>query len=195
MEDATGQGGPHCFLWKYPYGIGAVIAGGCNLGHGVTGMSTMSLSSLVAIIAIMLAIGLWSISSLYGRRNKKYLSLSGATFFMARRWPFFCKRDQPVTNKGSVAAEMTIVESVIFCNFETGTLKAAVRPWSSPEPCAVSNQYTLRSRDSVSVSSVVAGILNDTENDMPPGPMLISSMRTFFPDSQRTVSAMLWKDF
>jgi uncharacterized membrane protein YedE/YeeE len=35
-------------------GIGAVIADGCNLGHGVTGMSTMSLSSLVAIIAIML---------------------------------------------------------------------------------------------------------------------------------------------
>jgi uncharacterized membrane protein YedE/YeeE len=56
------------FKWKTPpakevltvffgsilMGIGAVIAGGCNLGHGVTGMSTMSLSSLVAIIAIML---------------------------------------------------------------------------------------------------------------------------------------------
>jgi uncharacterized membrane protein YedE/YeeE len=56
------------FKWKTPpakevltvffgsilMGIGAVIAGGCNLGHGVTGMSTMSLSSLVAIISIML---------------------------------------------------------------------------------------------------------------------------------------------
>jgi len=56
------------FKWKTPpakevltvffgsilMGIGAVIAGGCNLGHGVTGMSTMSLSSLVAIIAILL---------------------------------------------------------------------------------------------------------------------------------------------
>ena len=56
------------FKWKTPpakevltvffgsilMGIGAVIAGGCNLGHGVTGMSTMSLASLVAIISIML---------------------------------------------------------------------------------------------------------------------------------------------
>jgi hypothetical protein len=39
-------------------GVGAVIAGGCNLGHGVTGMSTMSLSSLVAISAIIL--GNWT---------------------------------------------------------------------------------------------------------------------------------------
>jgi uncharacterized protein len=60
------------FKWKTPpakevltvffgsilMGIGAVIAGGCNLGHGVTGMSTMSLSSLVAIIAIVL--GNWT---------------------------------------------------------------------------------------------------------------------------------------
>jgi uncharacterized protein len=60
------------FKWKTPpakevltvffgsilMGIGAVIAGGCNLGHGVTGMSTMSLSSLVAITSIML--GNWT---------------------------------------------------------------------------------------------------------------------------------------
>jgi uncharacterized protein len=60
------------FKWKTPpakevltvffgsilMGIGAVIAGGCNLGHGVTGMSTMSLSSLVAITAIVL--GNWT---------------------------------------------------------------------------------------------------------------------------------------
>jgi uncharacterized membrane protein YedE/YeeE len=39
-------------------GIGAVIAGGCNLGHGVTGMSTMALSSIVAIMAIIL--GNWT---------------------------------------------------------------------------------------------------------------------------------------
>lgn len=56
------------FKWKIPpakevltvffgsilMGIGAVIAGGCNLGHGVTGMSTMSLASLVAITAIVM---------------------------------------------------------------------------------------------------------------------------------------------
>lgn len=56
------------FKWKIPpakevitvffgsilMGIGAVIAGGCNLGHGVTGMSTMSLTSLVGITSIVL---------------------------------------------------------------------------------------------------------------------------------------------
>lgn len=56
------------FKWKIPpakevltvffgsilMGIGAVIAGGCNLGHGVTGMSTMSLASLVATTAIVM---------------------------------------------------------------------------------------------------------------------------------------------
>ncbi len=60
------------FKWKIPpakevltvffgsilMGIGAVIAGGCNLGHGVTGMSTMSLSSLLGITSIIL--GNWT---------------------------------------------------------------------------------------------------------------------------------------
>lgn len=60
------------FKWKIPpaaefltvffgsilMGIGAVIAGGCNLGHGVTGMSTMAVSSLVAIVSIIL--GNWT---------------------------------------------------------------------------------------------------------------------------------------
>jgi len=55
------------FKWKIPpakeiltvffgavlMGIGAVIAGGCNLGHGVTGMSTLSISSIVAVMAII----------------------------------------------------------------------------------------------------------------------------------------------
>lgn len=35
-------------------GVGAVIAGGCNLGHGITGMSTMSIASTVAILSIIL---------------------------------------------------------------------------------------------------------------------------------------------
>lgn len=39
-------------------GVGAVIAGGCNLGHGVTGMSTMSISGMVPITAIIL--GNWT---------------------------------------------------------------------------------------------------------------------------------------
>jgi uncharacterized membrane protein YedE/YeeE len=60
------------FKWKIPpaaefltvffgsilMGIGAVIAGGCNLGHGITGMSSMAVSSLVAITSIIL--GNWT---------------------------------------------------------------------------------------------------------------------------------------
>jgi len=60
------------FKWKIPpakefltvffgsilMGIGAVIAGGCNLGHGVTGFSTMAISSMVSITAILL--GNWT---------------------------------------------------------------------------------------------------------------------------------------
>jgi uncharacterized membrane protein YedE/YeeE len=60
------------FKWKIPQakefltvffgsvlmGVGAVIAGGCNLGHGVTGFSTMAISSIVAISAIIL--GNWT---------------------------------------------------------------------------------------------------------------------------------------
>lgn len=60
------------FTWKIPpakefltvffgsilMGIGAVIAGGCNLGHGVTGVSTMAVSSFVTIVSIIL--GNWT---------------------------------------------------------------------------------------------------------------------------------------
>lgn len=60
------------FQWKVPpakevltvffgsilMGIGAVIAGGCNLGHGITGMSTGSVASLVALTSIVL--GNWT---------------------------------------------------------------------------------------------------------------------------------------
>ena len=60
------------FKWKIPQakefltvffgsilmGVGAVIAGGCNLGHGVTGFSTMAVSSMVSITAILL--GNWT---------------------------------------------------------------------------------------------------------------------------------------
>jgi uncharacterized membrane protein YedE/YeeE len=41
-------------------GVGAVIAGGCNLGHGVTGVSTMAISSIVAIAAIVM--GNWTMA-------------------------------------------------------------------------------------------------------------------------------------
>ena len=46
------------FLGSIMMGSGAVIAGGCNLGHGVTGMSTMAISSMEAITYIIL--GNWT---------------------------------------------------------------------------------------------------------------------------------------
>jgi uncharacterized membrane protein YedE/YeeE len=62
------------FKWKIPpvgqfltvmggsvmMGVGAVIAGGCNLGHGVTGVSTGAVSSIFAITAIVM--GNWTMS-------------------------------------------------------------------------------------------------------------------------------------
>lgn len=62
------------FAWKIPpvgqfltvfggsvmMGVGAVIAGGCNLGHGITGVSTGAISSFVAITAIVM--GNWTMS-------------------------------------------------------------------------------------------------------------------------------------
>jgi len=62
------------FAWKIPpvdqfltvfggsvlMGVGAVIAGGCNLGHGVTGVSTGAVSSIIAITAIVM--GNWTMS-------------------------------------------------------------------------------------------------------------------------------------
>jgi uncharacterized protein len=62
------------FSWKIPpvgqfltvfggsvmMGVGAVVAGGCNLGHGVTGVSTGAISSFIAITAIVM--GNWTMS-------------------------------------------------------------------------------------------------------------------------------------
>lgn len=39
-------------------GFGATVAGGCNVGHGLTGLSTLALGSLVSIIFIIL--GSWT---------------------------------------------------------------------------------------------------------------------------------------
>jgi uncharacterized membrane protein YedE/YeeE len=41
-------------------GIGAQIGGGCNVGHGLTGMSTLAVSSWVATIFIIL--GNWTMA-------------------------------------------------------------------------------------------------------------------------------------
>jgi uncharacterized membrane protein YedE/YeeE len=44
-------------------GIGAAVAGGCNIGHGITGLSALSVTSLVATICTMLGVwfGTWII--------------------------------------------------------------------------------------------------------------------------------------
>lgn len=45
-------------------GVGAMLAGGCNIGHGITGLSTLSVSSILAITMIVVGMILgmrWSI--------------------------------------------------------------------------------------------------------------------------------------
>ncbi len=39
-------------------GVGAILAGGCNIGQGLSGMSTLSVGSLLAVIGIVLGMGL-----------------------------------------------------------------------------------------------------------------------------------------
>lgn len=38
-------------------GVGALLAGGCNIGHGITGLSALSVTSLVATVCTM--VGVW----------------------------------------------------------------------------------------------------------------------------------------
>jgi uncharacterized membrane protein YedE/YeeE len=46
------------FLGSIIMGIGAALSGGCNIGHGLTGISTMAISSIVTTIFILL--GNWT---------------------------------------------------------------------------------------------------------------------------------------
>ncbi len=46
------------FLGGIIMGIGSAIAGGCNIGHGLTGLSTLAVSSLVSIVFMLL--GNWT---------------------------------------------------------------------------------------------------------------------------------------
>ncbi len=43
-------------------GLGASLAGGCNIGHGITGIATLSVGSIVATFSIML--GGWAMTAL-----------------------------------------------------------------------------------------------------------------------------------
>ena len=48
-------------------GIGAVMAGGCNIGNSLTGMGVLSLTSLVATVFLIL--GTWSGTYLFFMRR------------------------------------------------------------------------------------------------------------------------------
>lgn len=50
-------------------GAGASIAGGCNIGHSITGIATLSVGSIVATLAIML--GCWAMTArIYGQARR-----------------------------------------------------------------------------------------------------------------------------
>jgi hypothetical protein len=49
-------------------GFGAVVAGGCNIGHGITGVSSLALASIVATGAAML--GVWTMTGIVYRASR-----------------------------------------------------------------------------------------------------------------------------
>lgn len=58
-------------------GLGASLAGGCNIGHGITGISALSISSIVATGATIL--GVWTATGLvYSLAARRQTSATGA---------------------------------------------------------------------------------------------------------------------
>lgn len=57
-------------------GAGASIAGGCNIGHGITGLSTMSISSLVATLFTMF--GVWITTGVIFANAKRHAAAQSA---------------------------------------------------------------------------------------------------------------------
>ncbi|MGI9256304.1 MAG: YeeE/YedE family protein [Salinispira sp.] len=53
-------------------GTGASIAGGCNIGHGITGLSTLSISSMVATLFTMF--GVWATTGIIFQKMRKQKS-------------------------------------------------------------------------------------------------------------------------
>jgi len=47
-------------------GIGAATAGGCNIGHGITGIATLGIGSILAVLSIML--GCWIMTGMVYRQ-------------------------------------------------------------------------------------------------------------------------------
>ena len=56
------------FLGGAVMGMGAVIAGGCNIGNGLTGLGTLSLTSLVSTLFMIL--GTWTGTNLFFLRRR-----------------------------------------------------------------------------------------------------------------------------
>lgn len=52
-------------------GLGASIAGGCNIGHSITGMSTLGLTAMVSTVFIIL--GCWVATGVIYRIEKKHM--------------------------------------------------------------------------------------------------------------------------
>ncbi len=57
-------------------GLGAALAGGCNIGHGITGVSALALSSIVATLFTIL--GVWTMTYLVFHRVARTVSRSEA---------------------------------------------------------------------------------------------------------------------
>ena len=74
---------PHMIAGGLLMGVGAVFAGGCNIGQGLAGLSTLSRSSLVACVAILVGMRL-SLVALDEARREKALARHEAPFRIGR---------------------------------------------------------------------------------------------------------------
>jgi uncharacterized membrane protein YedE/YeeE len=57
-------------------GVGAAIAGGCNIGHGISGLATLSLGSVLGVVSIMA--GCWLMTALVMQKEKRLAALQSA---------------------------------------------------------------------------------------------------------------------
>ena len=48
-------------------GVGGAIAGGCSIGHGLTGIATLAMSSIVSMASIIF--GNWAMAHLISMKN------------------------------------------------------------------------------------------------------------------------------
>ncbi len=72
-------------------GFGGVLALGCTIGQGITGMSTLALGSLMALISIMFGSAL--------TMKIQYYSMDDEGFFSALRQPLADMRLLPAVQR------------------------------------------------------------------------------------------------